>query len=199
MAADSPDTHEVSEDPAQGNRPSGTLTETQSSRPAAPSGPKVRVSAFIARGGAVLLVRHSRQSRDVWLLPGGGVERGETLEAALQREVREETGLRVHPAGPPIAVIQVISPDDGSIRHLIEIVFEARPADDPGALDRDSSTWGPRDAAITAVDWAAPADLSRLPVHPPIQDVLERWLRSRATDPTAPLAFSYSGALWAPE
>ena len=46
--------------------------------------------------GAVLLIRRSKPPRlGEWSLPGGKVEFGETLRAALLREVREETGLDV--------------------------------------------------------------------------------------------------------
>jgi 8-oxo-dGTP diphosphatase len=44
---------------------------------------------LVERGGAPL--------KGFWSLPGGLVETGETLEAAVRREVREETGLRVEP------------------------------------------------------------------------------------------------------
>lgn len=42
--------------------------------------------------GAVLLVRHSYHARDTWMLPGGGLGRGESLLEAAARELAEETG-----------------------------------------------------------------------------------------------------------
>lgn len=42
--------------------------------------------------GHVLLVRHSYRFRDTFMLPGGGIDRGETTLAAAERELREETG-----------------------------------------------------------------------------------------------------------
>lgn len=43
----------------------------------------------------ILMVRHVHDGRDYWTLPGGGVEPGETLEMAVEREIREETGVEV--------------------------------------------------------------------------------------------------------
>jgi 8-oxo-dGTP pyrophosphatase MutT (NUDIX family) len=50
------------------------------------------VRVILACEGGVVLVRHTYQPG--WQLPGGGVKRGETLDAAARREVAEEVGLR---------------------------------------------------------------------------------------------------------
>lgn len=51
------------------------------------------------RKGEVLLV-HRRDDYDMWCIPGGGVESGESTVKAAQREILEETGLEVEVYGP---------------------------------------------------------------------------------------------------
>ena len=45
--------------------------------------------------GRMLMVRQHHENRDIWMVPGGNIENGETSEAAAVREVMEETGLDV--------------------------------------------------------------------------------------------------------
>jgi 8-oxo-dGTP diphosphatase len=56
---------------------------------------KVAAKAIIAKDGEVLLVR-DRRDDDLWDLPGGRMNIGESIEAALLREIREELGIDTH-------------------------------------------------------------------------------------------------------
>ena len=68
--------------------------------------PALAVDAVWIRSGKVLLVRRGRPPfRGFWALPGGFVELRETVEEAVVRELREETGLR----GRPVALVGVYS------------------------------------------------------------------------------------------
>jgi len=54
--------------------------------------------ATIVKGNRVLLVQHAEEGKPDygdWLLPAGSVEHGETLDEAVEREIKEETGLRI--------------------------------------------------------------------------------------------------------
>jgi len=63
-----------------------------------PKRPIVGVGALIFRRGRILMAQRGKQPmKGWWSLPGGAVEAGESLDAAVRREVREETGLAVKP------------------------------------------------------------------------------------------------------
>ena len=144
-----------------------------------PDHPLVGVGAVIFKGEAVLLVRRGQEpARDSWSLPGGLVEVGETLTAAITRELAEETGLTVRLLGLA-AVLERIFPDDaGKIAYhyvLIDFVCEylageLRPASD-----------------ITAAQFVALPDLGRFDLPRFTLDVIHRAWEMRQQGTFLPL------------
>lgn len=49
--------------------------------------------------GKILMVRQHHENRDIWMVPGGGIEEGENSIEAAVREVKEETGLEIEITG----------------------------------------------------------------------------------------------------
>jgi ADP-ribose pyrophosphatase YjhB (NUDIX family) len=78
---------------------------------------------LVFRGDEVLLVRRGQEPAiNSWSLPGGLVELGETIEAAIHRELEEETGIAVRLLGIA-AVLERIFPDpDGRIAYHYVLV-----------------------------------------------------------------------------
>jgi ADP-ribose pyrophosphatase YjhB (NUDIX family) len=89
-----------------------------------PSHPQLAVSAAIFRDGKILLVRRAgAPARGFYSLPGGRVEFGESLHAALHREVAEETALKIEIIG--LAGWREVLPGTGGGHYLI-MSFAAR-------------------------------------------------------------------------
>lgn len=57
---------------------------------------KNRASGMIVKDDKVLLIHRLRDGRDYWVFPGGSIEEGESVEEALDREMTEELGIKVH-------------------------------------------------------------------------------------------------------
>jgi ADP-ribose pyrophosphatase YjhB (NUDIX family) len=92
---------------------------------APPPRPQLAVSAAIFRDGKILLVRRARfPARGFYTLPGGRVEFGETLHAALRREVLEETALEIEIAG--LAGWREVLPGTSGGGHYLIMSFAAR-------------------------------------------------------------------------
>jgi ADP-ribose pyrophosphatase YjhB (NUDIX family) len=133
------------------------------------STPGVGVGAVIFVGGRVVLVRRRHEPlAGQWSLPGGRLERGETLEAGVAREVLEETGLVVE-VGPLVEVFDRILVDEaGSVRyHFVLVDYLCRPLG--GTLQAGGD--------IDEVALADPAALDSFRVAAKARDVIARALR----------------------
>jgi 8-oxo-dGTP diphosphatase len=148
--------------------------------------PRIRVSAILRREGRVLLCRHEKVGKEYWLLPGGGVNSGESLVDALHRELFEEVGIKEEiPVEGPVAIVDSIAPQRSfAAKHVVHIIF----AGDLGA--RSLETASSQDLAVRNHRLFAVGELDEIVLHPPIQRFLARW---RPGDPVV-----YLGPLWAP-
>lgn len=88
--------------------------------------PVPAVAAIILRDGEILLIRRGGEpGAGLWSIPGGNVELGETLEEALKREVREETGLEII-VGKLAGVHNLVVREAGRIRfHYVILDYFA--------------------------------------------------------------------------
>ena len=93
-----------------------------------PQRPLLAVSAAIFRNGKVLVVRRARKpALNLYTLPGGVVEAGETLIDAVVREVREETSLLIEPIGLAGHREVIARDSQGKVeRHFVILCFAAR-------------------------------------------------------------------------
>ncbi len=133
--------------------------------------PYLAVSAAILRDGRVLLVRRARApAAGLFTLPGGRVESGETLTAAVAREAREETGLTIEPFAPA-GHCEVILRDaaDRVERHYVILAFAARWIAGEPVLNEE----------LAEARWVRPDELAAQPVTEGLAGIVttafERW------------------------
>lgn len=122
------------------------------------SSPRIRVAAVIPHGDGLVVVRHRKDGLSYHLLPGGGVEQGETIAEALSREVLEETGLSCELVAP-LFINDSIAPD--GTRHVVQLTFLARPTG--GSLSEAIV-----DPRVEAVEHVSFAEMATLDLRPPM-------------------------------
>ncbi len=81
---------------------------------------RVRVAAVIVEDRKILLIAHRKDGKVYWLLPGGGVDFGESLKEALTRELKEELDIAAD-INEIAFVCDSIDPE--SKRHIINVCF----------------------------------------------------------------------------
>ena len=139
-----------------------------------PDAPRVAVGAVVVHQYKVLLVlRGKAPAKGMWAIPGGSVNLAETLQAAAEREILEETGLRVK-AGEVIYVFDKIEWDEADrVRyHYVIIDLQAEPVDPTQPLI-------PADDVVDA-GWFSLADLDRFNL--PVSDTTRTLLQKVMTD-----------------
>lgn len=133
----------------------------------------VAVTAFILdTAGRLLMIR--RTDNDLYAIPGGAQEIGETISQTVVREITEETGILVEVAGL-IGVYSdpehVIAFADGEVRQEFSLCFRARPIKGEPRTSSESKE----------VLWVESAKLDNLNIHPSITLRIQHGLEQRTT------------------
>lgn len=110
-----------------------------------PERPVVGVGVVVWRGDEFLLVRRGKApNKGQWSIPGGAQQLGETVFAAGEREVLEETGLRVKVLGL-VDVVDGIHRDESGVVDwhytLVDLVAESPSGEAQAADDAEEAAW----------------------------------------------------------
>jgi 8-oxo-dGTP pyrophosphatase MutT (NUDIX family) len=141
--------------------------------PAAPTPNNVVPAAVACIADEVgrILLEH-RVDNDLWALPGGTHDFGESIEQTVVREVREETGLDVEVIGL-VGIYSdpkhVIAYSDGEVRQQFTLAFRCRVLG--GVLAKDSESQELR--------WVAAGELDGLRIHPSMRKRIGHFLEGR--------------------
>ncbi len=114
-----------------------------------PTSPVVGVGAVVWKDGKVLLVRRGKPPRQgSWSLPGGRQDLAETVYQAVEREIREETGVTIRILDVA-AVVDLIDHDEAGIRFhytVIDVVAEWVAGEAQAGDDAEAVAWVPPEA-----------------------------------------------------
>jgi ADP-ribose pyrophosphatase YjhB (NUDIX family) len=121
--------------------------------------PRLAVGAVIVREGELLVIKRGKEpGAGQWAVPGGLVERGESLAEALRRELAEELGLTVTPGA--IAWVGEVIGDE--VHYVIVDLFASISGGEPASEAEEVLEWR----------WVPVRDLTSLPLVPTMHDLI---------------------------
>lgn len=124
--------------------------------------PRIRVCAVLPQDDHLLLVRHRKGDKTYWMLPGGGLDFGESFEQCAIREIKEETGLDIS-ISRLLYLSEAICPR-GS-RHVVNVYMLGRIEGGVLAV--------PEGDVIDAVEFVPVSGLDRVTLYPAIAPELQ--------------------------
>lgn len=133
---------------------------------------RIRVAGILVKDDQILLVRHEKDGKSYWLIPGGGVDFGESAEQALIREFQEEVGLDIK-VGKLVLVHDSIPPNHH--RQVLNLYFQVT-AENYGLKVTPDAVL--RDAAFYPL-----VDFPGMPVNPDVkkeivEGIAQHWAES---------------------
>ena len=117
---------------------------------------------MLVEEGRLLLIAHKKKKNVYWLLPGGGVDYGESLAEALKRELREELSIEAE-VGDIAFVCDSIGP--GLERHIVNVCFFCTREGGDLSLGKEKR--------LHDYDFFDAAGLDGITIFPPMRDELK--------------------------
>jgi ADP-ribose pyrophosphatase YjhB (NUDIX family) len=129
---------------------------------------RVRVAGILLNGkNELLLVNHQKNGKSYWLLPGGGVEFGESFHEALKREFMEELSMEIGAVGELFLVHDTVYPDKK--RHIVNLYFTVK------AVKNHVLKVNP-DGVLAGAKFVSIKDFKKLLFYPDIKgDIIIKW------------------------
>ena len=142
--------------------------------------PRVRVAGIVIQKNSILLIQHIKNEKKYWLVPGGGVDWGESLEEALIREYKEETNLDVE-VKDFLFFSETISPDKN--KHVINLYFLVKIKNDSETMKIGNET------NLSDLKYVSKEEIQNIKLYPNIKEQLMKILNNEKMTP-------YLGLLW---
>lgn len=140
---------------------------------------RIRVCGILVDQDKLLLIAHKKDNEIYWLLPGGGVDYGESLKEALCREFHEELHVAID-VDEIVLVSDSIDPDGN--RHVVNLCFACRYESGEFSLGDDERLYDFR--------FFAENEIKDITIYPPINDDLVIIMREGCS------RSRYIGKLW---
>lgn len=143
--------------------------------------PRVRVAGILIEDDRILLIEHTKNNRKYWLVPGGGVDWGESAAEALIREFKEETGLDIE-VEKFLFISETIAPDKQ--KHVINLYFKIKKAENSSNIMKLGE-----EKILTDLRFIPEDEIKNIKLYPNIKEKLIKLLNKENIEP-------YLGLLW---
>jgi len=130
---------------------------------------RIRVAGLLIQNSRVLLVKHRKGKKSYWLLPGGGVKSGETVQDALKRELFEELKLHIEVGDFLFAVETIVQ----NTTHILQPTYVIH-TKDTGSLAVGE------DRRVVGFKFFRRSDIQDETIYPDIRSELQEFLASGA-------------------
>ena len=143
--------------------------------------PRVRVAGILIEDGRILLIEHTKNDKKYWLVPGGGVDWGESASAALIREFKEETSLDIE-VEKFLFISETIAPDKQ--KHVINLYFKIKKVENSSNIMKLGE-----EKILTDLRFIPEDEIKNIKLYPNIKEKLIKLLNKENIEP-------YLGLLW---